>query len=138
MLITNARWILYAKNINGIISSSMPNFPDALTLGKITLYRRRKRNACFKSRQFRPNCGTNLAQGAALVHKQLIQTCRSPGWPQAILDKPIRREFYYPTPLVNCYATVRRSPNCSRNGIKLQNNSEKFHLFPASAPLTSM
>lgn len=39
--------------------------------------------------------------------------------------------FYWQAMAVDCYATVRRRPDCARILIKLQKNAEQLQLFPS-------
>ena len=46
--------------------------------------------------------------------------------------------MYWPALAVDCYATVRRCPNCAKNRIKLRQHTTALKLFPATAPLESV
>ena len=50
----------------------------------------------------------------------------------------IRKDFYWPSLAVDCYATVRKCPQCAKNRMKLRKNATKLQLFPATEPLTSV
>lgn len=50
----------------------------------------------------------------------------------------IRKDFYWPSLAVDCYATVRGYPACARERIKLRQKVGKLKLLPANAPLESV
>ena len=47
----------------------------------------------------------------------------------------LRRDFYWPSMAMDCYAVARSCTSCARNRIKLRKNSKEMTLFPAHAPL---
>ena len=50
----------------------------------------------------------------------------------------LRREYYWPTMALDCYATVRNCAHCARNRLKLRRNAARLQLFPATSPLESV
>ena len=50
----------------------------------------------------------------------------------------IRKDMYWPSLSVDCYAAARRCSTCARNRIKLRRHTSQLKLFPASAPLEAV
>ena len=50
----------------------------------------------------------------------------------------LRREYYWPTMAMDCYATVRNCAECAKNRLKLRRNAAPMQLFPATSPLESV
>ena len=54
------------------------------------------------------------------------------------LYQSIRKDMYWPSLAVYCYATVKRCPTCAKNRFKLRKSVKELQLFAASAPLESV
>ena len=50
----------------------------------------------------------------------------------------LRRDYYWPTMALDCYATVRNCAECAKNRLKLRRNAAPLKLFPATRPLESV
>ena len=47
----------------------------------------------------------------------------------------LRRNFYWPSMAVDCYAVSKNCVQCARNRVRLRQHQKELRLFPASSPL---
>ena len=50
----------------------------------------------------------------------------------------LKKDMYWPSLSVDCYATARRCTTCAQNRIKLRQHTQQLKLFPATAPLEAV